>query len=331
MRRLTFAALAMALALLSACGGPNGPSYIPPPPPPAPQISCPASISVAGAFGPAQPVTYPEPTTTGGTSPLSVACAPQSGASFPLGETAVTCTATDLQLRQASCSFTVTLQNKQLGLTRYLAFGDSITEGENGRPLAGFIPFIDLANAYPTVLQQMFGERIPSQLITVFNAGRGGERISENESRLKAEIAANRAEVLLLLEGINDLNGNVSPQAVVDGLRNTIGTAKERGVQYVFVSTLLPVAPENCGPAPPHCRGLFTTNTAVQTTNQGIRGMVPATGAHLVDPYDLFFANRATYVDIDGLHLRPEGNRALANAFWERIVQVIPAKQLYGF
>lgn len=327
MRRSAFAALAMALALLGACGGPNGPTVIPPP---APQISCPSPVTVDDVTTGSQTVAYAQPTVTGGAEPVSVACTPQSGVEFPLGETQVTCAVTDAQQRQSSCSFGITLRNRQFALTKYLAFGDSMTEGENGRPILGYIPFIDLANAYPTILQQMFAQRIPTQPIAVVNVGRGGERVSENESRLKAEIAANHSEVLLLLEGINDLNAGASPQSVADGLRFSIGTARERGVQYVFVSTLLPVAPENCGPAPPNCRGRSTNNDVIQAANALIRAMVPATSGYLVDPYDVFLANRTTYIDIDGLHLRPEGNRALANGFWDRIVQVIPAKQLFG-
>jgi lysophospholipase L1-like esterase len=134
--------------------------------------------------------------------------------------------------------------------------------------------------------------------------------------------------VLLLLEGINDLNGGVSPTTVTFAIRDRVRDATERGVQYVFVSTLLPVAPENCGTRPPNCRGSFTDNETISATNDRIRSMLPGEKGYLVDTYDQFLANRSTFIDIDGLHLRPDGNRALANAFWDRMVQVIPAKQL---
>jgi lysophospholipase L1-like esterase len=260
---------------------------------------------------------------------VSVACAPESGSQFSIGVTTVTCNARDAQGRQASCSFSVTLHHRAFALTRYLAFGDSITEGENGRPV-GVMPFIDLANAYPTLLQRMFTERVPDQSIVVDNAGLGGERVSENGSRLEDRILATRAQVVLLLEGINDLNAGLSPSTVMHGVRDSIRTAREHGVEYVFVSTILPVAPENCGPAPPRCRGGSTTNDVIAETNERLRETVPKEGGHLVDTFGRFMANRAAYVDIDGLHLRPEGNRALADAFWERIVQVIPASQLSG-
>ena len=260
---------------------------------------------------------------------MSVACAPESGSEFSIGVTTVTCNASDALGRQASCSFAVTLRHRPFLLTRYLAFGDSITLGENGRPL-GLIPFIDWANAYPTLLQRMFLERVPDQQIVVYNEGQGGERVVNSGTRLREKIAELHPDVLLLLEGINDLNRGTDPRDVVSALSDRIHDARDRGVQYIFVSTLLPVAPENCGPPPPNCRGRFTSNTTIAATNDRIRAMVPAEGGQLVDPFDLFMANRAAYMDIDGLHPQPEGNRALAEAFWQRIVQVIPAAQLFG-
>ncbi len=326
-RRARRCACVGALAMASACGS-DGP-ITPPPPPAAAQITCPGPILIEGLASTAMAVPYPAPTATGGAQPVSVACTPAAGTEFPLGETMVTCTATDGLGRQASCAFGVTLRHRPFALTRYLAFGDSITEGENGRPF-GLVPFIDLPNAYPTLLQRMFTERVPDQAITVYNHGLGGERAVRNGFRLRDSIAETRAEVLLLLEGINDLNGGEDPADVMFAIRDSIRTAQERGVQYVFVSTILPVAPENCGTPPPNCRGRFTDLDVIAETNERIRGIVPATGGHLVDPFDLFMANRATYIDIDGLHTRPDGNRALANAFWERIVQVIPPQQLFG-
>ncbi len=326
-RPVHIAALATAIAVIGACGD-HGPTA-PPPPPAAAHISCPGPILLDGLVSTAEAVAYPAPTTSGGAQPVSVACTPAPGEPFPLGETIVTCTAVDGLGRQASCSFGVTLRHRQFAVTRYLAFGDSITEGENGR-LFGLLPFIDLANAYPTLLQRMFWERVPDQPITVDNSGRGGERAVDNGFRLRDRITATHAEVVLLLEGINDLNGGEDPVDVMFAIRDSIRTAKERGVQYVFVSTILPVAPENCGTPPPNCRGRFTDNDVIAETNERIRGIVPATGGHLVDTFDVFLANRATYIDIDGLHTRPDGNRALANAFWERILQVIPAQQLFG-
>lgn len=327
MQRPAFAALALASLCLQACGGPTAPT--PAPTAGSPRIACASPITLEGLTTATQEVTYAPPTTSGGSSPVSVACAPESGSQFSIGVTTVTCNASDAIGRQASCSFAVTLRHRPFLLTRYLAFGDSITLGENGRPL-GLIPVIDWANAYPTLLQRMFLERVPDQPIVVDNAGLGGERVTESGIRLREEIEEIHPDVLLLLEGINDLNRGTDPRDVVRALRDRIHDALDRGVQYIFVSTLLPVAPENCGPAPPRCRGTSTTNEIIAATNDRIRAMVSEGRGHLVDTFDLFMANRQTFIDVDGLHPRPEGNRALAEAFWQRIVQVIPAAQLFG-
>jgi len=277
-------------------------------------------------------VNYPAPTITGGAPPVAVACAPSSGSAFELGTTTVTCNASDAQARQASCSFTVTLLHREIAVTRFLTFGDSMTAGENGLPLTSFV---DTANAYPTILQQMFADRIPTQQTTVVNAGVGGEKVTDPASneRLKDAINRNRPQVLLLLQGINDINEGIGSNGVTNGIRQAIRTARDRDVQYVFVSVLLPVARDVCtypNPPLPPCRADYAPAGQPAQVNQSIRSMVPASGAFLVDPFDEFVANRAAYIDTDGLHLRPAGNRALARAFWNRIIEVIPARQLFG-
>jgi lysophospholipase L1-like esterase len=327
-RRETWVALATVIAALwlAGCGGPSGPGPLPQPSPP--QITCATGVTVSNVTAPVQAVSFTAPTVTGGAAPVSVSCSPASGSEFPLGDSPVTCIASDAQGRQATCSFTVAVRHRTFALTRYLAFGDSMTEGENGRPI-NFIPIIDIANAYPTFLQGLFAARMPGQAITVVNAGRGGERITQNDERLKGAIAAAQAQVLLFLEGANDILGNESASKIAGAVEDSIRTARSRGVEYVFVSTLLPTAPENCvnQPGAPRCRGDVAPGL-IQETNGLIRQLVPGSGAHLVDPYAEFLANRSSYIDIDGLHLRPAGNQALATAFWNRMLAVIPPQQL---
>jgi lysophospholipase L1-like esterase len=315
-------------AVVAACGDDQPPLGPPPSNPLPPSLGCAAPLTVDNAVGAAQPVTYTGPTVTNGTTPVTVNCTPASGAMFDIGETTVTCLAVDAIGRQATCLFPVTVRHRQLALTNFLAYGDSMTEGQNGRQL-NFFPIVDTANSYPTILQQLFTTRIPGQSIIVTNGGLGGELITQNEDRLKRLLDGLRPQVLLFLEGANDMIASAPPQVIAEGVRESIKRARDRGVQYVFVSTLLPVAPENC-PVPdrPPCKSVPAGLPAA--TNQLIRPLVPANGAYLVDPYDEFVTNRSTYISIDGLHLTAEGNRALASAFWNRIVAVIPARQLLG-
>ena len=314
------------LAALMACKGDEGPG--PAPPPAAPQITCGATISVDNVSGSSQTVSYPLPQTSAGAQPVIVTCTPASESTFAIGDTVVTCTAGDALGRQASCSFIVSVRHKALAIARILAFGDSLTAGENGL-LVNFVPVVDAANAYPTYLQQFFVERIPTQQVTVVNEGRGGERVTENEDRLKARLDAVRPQALLLLEGMNDIIGNLSASEIAAAIDDSIRRARDRDVQYIFIGTLPPQARENCRPAPNlPCRADLVPPALLEETNQRIRTLVASRNAYVVDVHDRFVANRLQYVGADGLHLTPEGNRALATLFWDRIAEVVPASQL---
>ena len=60
-------------------------------------------------------VTWAAPNATDNVGVASLACTPQIGASlFPVGLTTVNCTATDLTGNAASCSFNVTVTDKQV-------------------------------------------------------------------------------------------------------------------------------------------------------------------------------------------------------------------------
>lgn len=71
----------------------------------------PSNIEVATAPGDDDVVVaYPTPTATDDRTAVSVACSPASGSAFPVGNTAVTCTASDVAGLTATASFTVTVQ-----------------------------------------------------------------------------------------------------------------------------------------------------------------------------------------------------------------------------
>ena len=322
---LRVSVMLLACAGASACGD-DSPPIGPTPPPSAPQLACASPVTIENSVGAAQPVAYTAPTVTNGSTPVTVTCTPASGSMFQLGETVVTCTAVDAIARQATCSFPVTVRHRQLALTNFLAYGDSMTEGQNGR-LFNWLPIVDTPNSYPTILQQLVASRSPGQSIVVINGGLGGERVTENEDRLKRMLDTLRPQVLLFLEGANDMLASTRAQDIAEGVRESIKRARDRDVQFIFVSTLLPVVPANCAPGGHNCKNYVPAGLP-EATNQLIRSVVPANGAYLVDAYDEFVANSGTYIGIDGLHLTAAGNRALANAFWNRIVTVIPPRQL---
>ncbi len=241
----------------------------------------------------------------------------------------MSCTATDAARRQASCSFQVSLTSIQSRASTFLAFGDSVTEGENGlegpRP-AGFRPeWIDIDHAYPTVLQGMLKSEFPTQNIRVINEGLGGERASEGAARLPGALNRHRPDSVLLLEGYNDLihDGAAAAGPISEAIRQSIRISRDRGVQFIFVSTLTPPGPGR----------RMLSLAAIQQTNALIAQVVSAEHVVLVNPYDSFLGQEPRLV-ADGLHLTPDGYHLLAEKFFSTIrdavvSQPIPASMGY--
>src|SRR5439155_15996226 len=80
--------------------------------------------------------------------------------------------------------------------TRFVAFGDSITESV----LASAQP---APNPYPIVLQRQLAPRYATQQFTVLNEGRGGEQTGGSQggaSRLPGVVVADYPEVPVVME-----------------------------------------------------------------------------------------------------------------------------------
>jgi len=182
-------AVAAGVACSSSPTEPGGGGSQPPP-----TITCPSSPApVTSPNGQPLPVQYPNAIATG--TAVNVTCSPSSGAAFPVGATAVVCTAIDAAGRTAACSFTITVEAAaRISLTRFAAFGDSITWGEDGTDFCGSTIVADTAigrirprkqlpmsQQYPTVLQGLLQARYVGQTITVNalgNLGFPGDRKS---------------------------------------------------------------------------------------------------------------------------------------------------------
>jgi lysophospholipase L1-like esterase len=326
---------AAAVLLAAGCDGPAKPT----PTPDAPAIACPANLTMRGVPGGMQPVSYAAPTVTGGAPPVTVTCTPGSGTSFSVGTTAVVCNAVDTLSRQAPCSFTVTLTPLLLSVTKFVAFGDSFTEGEDGRTARLGFGFIDRTGTYPFLLEARLNNEYPGQSIVVENRGKSGEPIDDGRQRLPGELATYHPGALLLLDGYNDLLGSCGdrdPAAassvecanaitnVVAGYRKMIQIAGSAGVKYVFASTLTPPGPYRAGTY------RRIANSAIVQTNTKLSPIVSAEGAILVDPYPVFIGHEADYVADDGLHLRRAGYQALADTFFATIKSTVASTPAFG-
>jgi lysophospholipase L1-like esterase len=233
---------------------------------------------------------------------------------FPIGSTPITCRAVDAKQQSASCSFTVTVTGPpRLSVTRYMAFGDSITEGY---PHAISPALVDPAppGSYPFVLQTLMRGRYTSQSISVLDEGVGGEIIASGLARLPAALAADKAGALLLMEGANDLNqfGTDGVARITSGLQAMIRMARARSM-VVFVGTLLPERANGTPARASHPELVVPANAA-------IRSLATAEGVTLVDLYAAFGGvPDPVLISSDGLHPTAAGNERIAQTFYSTI------------
>jgi lysophospholipase L1-like esterase len=188
---------------------------------------------------------------------------------------------------------------------KYLAFGDSLTEGVVSAPAPLGPTLVTTPHAYPARLAEALRARYREQPdIVVFNEGKAGEFSTDGKGRLPDAIKADAPEVLLLLEGANDINflGRRGITRVVIALEDMIKDAHRRGL-VVFVGTLprQRAGGRNAGGA-----------EFVEELNGQIRKTAIEEGATVVDVYNQLDLSA---VGEDGLHLTEAGYVRLAEIF----------------
>jgi lysophospholipase L1-like esterase len=92
--------------------------------------------------------------------------------------------------------------------------------------------------------------------------------------------------------------------------------------KYIFLGTLTPPGPSG---------SLRIDAGAIIATNDKIRQTAAVERVVLVDAYAAFVGHEADYVNVDGLHLRPAGYQALADAFFAAIQVTVPHAPLSSF
>lgn len=315
-----WAAVGLAAGLVACDSGPTTPT--PPPPPPATlTISCPTGATGVSHLNQPAAVSWPDPVTTGGVAPMAVLCTPASGSLFSAGVTTVTCRAADSATQTASCSFPVTVtRTPQVSATRFLAFGDSITEGQQSAAPA-FLVVVPMED-YPFRLNTQLSARYVDQTITVENKGKGGEWIADGLKRLPGVLSASKPEVLLLLEGANDLlNGpsSATTDYIVGKLRDMVRLAKGSGVKVMLAT----FPPQRQGGVPGyHGAGA----PFVPELNQKITALSVSEGVYLVDLYAGFPADTTRLIGIDGLHPTSDGYLLIAQIFNQAVTSNLEVK-----
>ena len=314
-------ALAVALASAACDDTPTSPS----PPPAQLTLTCPAAQTAVSTTGEPVAVTWQGPTAQGGTPPIQTNCTHAAGSAFPVGTTSVGCTAVSAAANQsANCSFTVTVTRPpQLAVSKFMAFGDSITWGQDSP--AGFLayPIPAPSYSYPTQLQLTLAARYAGQTFTVANEGWPGEMADVGLNRLPSALTTNTPDVVLLLHGANDLLNSPSSattQYIAGKLRDMVRVAKTRvAANRVLLATF---PPQFVG-TPPH-RGAGAP--FVPELNQRIAVVAQSEGATLVDLYAAFPAGGKPYIGVDGLHPTQQGFALMAQTFAKVIQEKFEVK-----
>jgi lysophospholipase L1-like esterase len=201
-----------------------------------------------------------------------------------------------------------------------MAFGDSLTLGEVTTPVVttsdtqGYSSFklqIVASAAYPRQLQLQLAARYTQQNITVNNSGRSGETATAGAQRFPGIIAAARPDVILLLEGANDLSalGSAAISSASAAVESMAKEARFRGAR-VYIGTLPPPKPGGKNTIPV---------STIQTYNARLASIASGEGAILVDLYSAMLSGASTFIGNDGLHPTEAGYQKIADTFFNAI------------
>lgn len=201
--------------------------------------------------------------------------------------------------------------------TRYVAFGDSITEGFRTDELCA----CDSAECqqrcgYPVRLKNLL---VAAGLdVGVLNRGLGAERTPEGLTRLDS-VLPEGGDVLLLMEGSNDITRNISPETTLANLAEMAQKALMQGMETVHV-TLIPRIPS----ARVDAENVLNENLA-----RSIRDLAFSSERKLVDPFEVLsntedlFARYYFEDMIDPVgHPNSAGYQLLAETFYEALVGI---------
>jgi lysophospholipase L1-like esterase len=174
-----------------------------------------------------------------------------------------------------------------------------------------------LPSSYPFKLQAMETDRYRDQTISVWNAGQAGEKAEDSTTypRLMGDLGDTHPEVLLLMEGANDLGvyAGLSASAQQRGIEKTVNAMEDmvRGAQgrgvTVFLAT---ITPQRAGAQRAGAAAL------IDPYNAALRTMASKKGATLVDVAAQF---PVSLIGQDGLHPTDEGNQKLAQIFQDAL------------
>jgi lysophospholipase L1-like esterase len=180
-----------------------------------------------------------------------------------------------------------------------IAFGDSITSG-TGSTTGG----------YPSRLQQIIEET--GKPCIIHNLGISGERTYQGVKRIDEVLDAIPADMILIMEGTNDIRSHHPWEITKQNLQLMIDKAKSKGVTPVL-STLTPSNQANSEVLIPN------------KYNPMIRELAEQNNIPLVDQYSAIETSWSS-LTFDGIHPNEKGYLSLAETWNESIDKMISSK-----
>lgn len=321
--------LAGLLLTLTACGGgsPTSPPLPTPPPPPAG-----SSVSVVvfydengdGQLGPEERIRVPGVVVeiSGRTGTSEIATGQASVTGVPDGTHGVSVRTESLPpFWAAGTAPSVTTPTSSavpvpltlpIGTNRrnvYLAFGDSITDGDGSSDQAGY------RNRLRDKLEAHQGGGI-----TIVNDGIGGTTSRQGSLRLPNSLNRNRPAYTLILYGTNDwneseCNADIAPCYTGTMIGRMINEAKLHD-SLPFVATITPANTGFDDRAPAE------RNIRIDQQNQQIKAEVAAQGAVLVDLYAaLMNAGPLNTLFVDHVHPSDRGYDVISDEWFRAITR----------
>lgn len=174
-------------------------------------------------------------------------------------------------LSLAVALFLLAFPDAALAQVGFLAFGDSITEGRGDDPAR-------VEKGYPPRLQALLVAA--GVQATVLNKGRGGENTQEGLTRIDGVLndAPTSTEVMLLMEGTNDLSNGLSFETTMFDLREMARKAELKGLSVVHATTI------------PRINSAWVDDRNVVTLRlaENLRDTAGTRNRDLADPFEVF-------------------------------------------
>jgi lysophospholipase L1-like esterase len=202
-----------------------------------------------------------------------------------------------------------------LGFLKLVAFGDSLTEGVTSLATAPLL--LVPSQAYPSKLQGKLLARYTAQAIAVANDGKAGEWAVDGVRRLSGVVQSRHPELVLLMEGVNDLNNLGEPgiSSAANAMEDMVRMCRYQGIAVMLAG----IPPQRPGGSKAWSASL------VGRYNERLRAVALAKGAEFVD-IAAGFGGDLSLLGSDGLHPTEAGYERIAQTFYDRIVAVYEQK-----